>query len=236
LFKKGGGLTGTNPHFRQGGSSVGAELKEALARRQEAERRERRTRILDAARRVFLKHGYLGTSIRAIAVEAELSPGLIYFYFEGKDEIYGRICEEAFHIAIELLEKASQTRGSFWDRTNALAWAYVAFYTEYPEYFDIISFKDMGFKKVGLTEELRGLLESLSQKTISFLKVLVDQAMAGGEIPGSEDSWTLTYGLWGVIEGALYIHKRGYLESAGVRLDDLLAQQLRILENGLRRG
>ena len=88
-----------------------AELKEALARRQETERQERRTRILDAGRRVFLKKGYLGTSIRAIAVEAELSPGLIYFYFAGKDEIYGRICEEAFHIAIDLLERASAAKG-----------------------------------------------------------------------------------------------------------------------------
>ena len=79
---------------------MGQELREALTRRQEAERQERRKRILDAGRRAFLNKGYLGTSIRAIAIEAELSPGLIYFYFAGKDEIYGRICEEAFNVAI----------------------------------------------------------------------------------------------------------------------------------------
>ena len=58
------------PHD-EGGTVLGEELKQALARRQETERQERRTRILDAGRRVFLKKGYLGTSIRAIAVEAE---------------------------------------------------------------------------------------------------------------------------------------------------------------------
>ena len=215
---------------------MGAELKEALARRQEAERQERRTRILDAGRKVFLKKGYLGASIRAIAVEAELSPGLIYFYFAGKDEIYGRICEEAFHIAIDLLDKASATKGTFGERLNALAWAYVDFYRRYPEYFDIISFKDMGFKKVGLTEALHGLLEELSQKTISFVKAVVDDAMEKGEIPGTADSWTMTFGLWGVIEGALYIHKRGYLDPVGVTLEDLLTAQLRILEEGMKLG
>ena len=213
---------------------MGEELKQALARRQEADRQERRTRILDAGRRVFLKKGYLGTSIRAIATEAELSPGLIYFYFAGKDEIYGRICEEAFHIAIDLLEKASATEGTFGERLNALAWAYVDFYRGYPEYFDIISFKDMGFKKVGLTEELQGLLEALSQKTISFLKAAVDVAVEKGEIPGTVDSWTLTFGLWGVIEGALYIHKRGYLDPVGLSLEGLLSAQLGILHQGLR--
>jgi len=212
---------------------LGEELKRALARRQEADRQERRTRILDAARRVFLKKGYLGTSIRAIATEAELSPGLIYFYFAGKDEIYGRICEEAFHIAIDLLEKASATEGTFGEKLNTLAWAYVDFYRGYPEYFDIISFKDMGFKKVGLTEELQGLLEALSQKTISFLKAAVDVAVETGEIPGAVDTWTLTFGLWGVIEGALYIHKRGYLDPLGVSLESLLSAQLGILHQGL---
>lgn len=208
-------------------------LKQVLARRQEAERQERRKRILDAARRVFLKKGYLGTSVRAIAVEAELSPGLIYFYFAGKDEIYGRICEEAFLIGISLLEKAAEGKGAFQERLDALARAYVTFYKEYPEYFDILSFKDMGFKKVGLPEELQGLLDELSQKTLSFVKEAVDEALEQGELPKALDSWTLTFALWGAIEGALYIHKRGYLDPAGVTLENLLTTQLRILRQGL---
>ena len=212
---------------------MGEELKEALARRQEADRRERRTRILDAGRRVFLKKGYLGTSIRAIALEAELSPGLIYFYFAGKDEIYGKICEEAFHIAVGLLEKASARKGSFRERLSSLAWAYVEFYRNYPDYFDILSFKDMGFKKVGLPRDLQCLLEQLSQRALSFVKAVVDDAMEAGEIPAAADGWPLTFALWGVIEGGLYIHKRGYLQPAGVTLEEMLALQFRILEKGI---
>jgi AcrR family transcriptional regulator len=214
---------------------VSEELRDALARRQEAERQERRDRILDAARKVFLKKGYLGTSIRAIAVEAELSPGLIYFYFAGKDEIYGRICEEAFLVAIALLEKAAVGKGAFQERLNALAWAYVTFYQDYPEYFDILSFKDMGFKKVGLPGELQELLEELSQKTLSFVREVVEQAIEQREFTKEVDIETMTFALWGVIEGALYIHKRGYLDTAGVSLENLLATQLRILAQGLGR-
>jgi len=70
-----------------------AKLSSVLAKRQEAERRERRERILNAARAVFFEKGYLGATIRDIALKAELSPGLIYHYFAGKDAIYGKICE-----------------------------------------------------------------------------------------------------------------------------------------------
>jgi AcrR family transcriptional regulator len=216
---------------------MGAELREALARRQEAEREQRRKRILDAGKSVFLQKGYLGASIRAIALEAELSPGLIYFYFSGKDEIYGRICQEAFGIAIGLLEKASAARGNFRNRLDRLARAYVRFYREYPEYFDILSFKDMGFKKVGLPEGLRRLLEEMSAKTLSFLQAAVDDAMQAGEIPAhAADSRTLTFALWGAIEGALFIHKRGYLDPVGVGLEDLLTLQLRLLAEGIGKG
>jgi len=89
---------------------------------------------------------------------------------------------------------------------------------------------------VGLIEQLHGLLEELSQKSISFLKAVVDDAMEKGEIPATADNWTMTFGLWGVIEGALYIHKRGYLDPVGVSLEDLLTAQLRILEEGMKPG
>ena len=60
-------------------------ISKAIARRQEIERRERRERILNAARNVFFKKGYIGASMRDIALKAELSPGLIYHYFKNKD-------------------------------------------------------------------------------------------------------------------------------------------------------
>jgi AcrR family transcriptional regulator len=50
-------------------------------------REESQERILVAALRVFADHGYGGASMRMIAQEADISPGLIYAYFPGKEAL-----------------------------------------------------------------------------------------------------------------------------------------------------
>jgi len=81
-------------------------MQNVIAKRIEAEKQERIEQILKAARTLFVKKGYLGATMRDIAQEAELSTGAIYVYFSGKDEIYAKVCEEAFHVVIGLIKKA----------------------------------------------------------------------------------------------------------------------------------
>ena len=47
----------------------------------------RRTEILEAAWRCFGRKGFHRTTMRDICAEAELSPGAVYRYFQGKDEL-----------------------------------------------------------------------------------------------------------------------------------------------------
>jgi AcrR family transcriptional regulator len=54
-------------------------------RRQQKE--ERREQILDAALRVFSEKGFAGASIRDIAREVGVTEGLLYHYFESKEQL-----------------------------------------------------------------------------------------------------------------------------------------------------
>lgn len=67
-----------------------------VADRKEREKEEMKTKILEAAKKLFLDHGFEKTSIRNIAEEIEYSPGTIYLYFKDKNELLFALHQEAF--------------------------------------------------------------------------------------------------------------------------------------------
>src|SRR5438105_1311581 len=69
-------------------------------RRQQAE--ERREQILDAALRIFSEKGFAGASIRDISREVGVTEGLIYHYFENKEQLE-QACwkERSWHAHLE---------------------------------------------------------------------------------------------------------------------------------------
>jgi AcrR family transcriptional regulator len=53
-----------------------------------------RDRALQAAERLFVAHGYEGTSLRAIAGAAKVNLGSLVYYFGTKDGLFRNLCEE----------------------------------------------------------------------------------------------------------------------------------------------
>jgi AcrR family transcriptional regulator len=62
--------------------------------RREEQQRHIRAQLLDAAERVFARHGYQGATIDAIAAEAGYSHGAIYSNFNGKEDLFLVLVEE----------------------------------------------------------------------------------------------------------------------------------------------
>jgi AcrR family transcriptional regulator len=65
----------------------------------EAHREARRRQILEAAMTCFAREGFHRTSMHDIYAESGLSPGAVYGYFEGKDQIIEAIAGEAHRLA-----------------------------------------------------------------------------------------------------------------------------------------
>ncbi|WP_068164856.1 TetR/AcrR family transcriptional regulator [Rhodococcus phenolicus] len=53
--------------------------------------RRTRTRLLDAARSVFARDGYVGTTMSGVATEAGMSLGGLYRYFKDKDDLFSAL-------------------------------------------------------------------------------------------------------------------------------------------------
>jgi len=94
---------------------------ERVQRKNEA----RRLEILRAAARVFRRLGLSATGMREIAEEADLSPGNLYYYFSGKDEIL-LFCQERTleRLHAEVKEARAASR-SYAERLRAVLGAHV---------------------------------------------------------------------------------------------------------------
>jgi len=203
-------------------------LNDIIAKRKQAERQERAESILAAGRKLFLEKDYRGATMRDIATEAALSTGAVYFYFKGKDEIFGRVCEEAFQVLLELLKQAAAHPGNPRERFEKVVKAYMRFYTDYPDYF---AFLEMGFKKIALPGEISGILDGLYLQAISILKDIIDTGIQEGYFSSEHgNGWALTVNFWASVEGLLYLHRVGYLE--GLDLEALVDNQIRIFQRG----
>lgn len=82
------------------GSKPVADGAARIRARAEARRQE----ILRAAARVFRRQGYAATGMRGIAAEAGLSPGNLYHYFSGKEDLLYFCQDRSLNLLLESLE------------------------------------------------------------------------------------------------------------------------------------
>ena len=77
-----------------------------MARRTKEEAQETRSRILDAAERVFYDKGVANSCLEDIAGAAEVTRGAIYWHFKDKGELFDAMMQRVVLPAEEMLERA----------------------------------------------------------------------------------------------------------------------------------
>ncbi len=85
----------------------------------------RRLDILRAAARVFRRSGVAAAGMREIAEEADLSPGNLYYYFGGKDELLFFCQDRTVDRMLESAEAARASTLSFTDQLRAVIRAHL---------------------------------------------------------------------------------------------------------------
>lgn len=70
------------------GHTVGYVARMAPKRPIEAEEPDARTALLDAVERLMLAEGYAAVTSRRVAAEADVNPGLVYYYFGPMDNLF----------------------------------------------------------------------------------------------------------------------------------------------------
>ena len=95
---------------------MGAKGGESVPKLKPEELESRHREIVDAARRCFLRNGFHQTTTDDICREASITPGGLYHYFRGKEDVITAVikasAEEAVARLSELAEDSANTRSS----------------------------------------------------------------------------------------------------------------------------
>lgn len=143
-------------------------------------------RILAAAREAFQAGAFDSVSMRSLARAAGISPGNLYTYFGGKEDLfYVLLCEEQDRRLEAMLERIG-IRGSGRERLEAYAESYYDYARAKPEVFrkDLEWFVrggDEGKISPGVLEELA---ESRRLHAQRFLEIIRDGQEDGSLAPG----------------------------------------------------
>jgi TetR/AcrR family transcriptional regulator, fatty acid metabolism regulator protein len=99
---------------------------------------DKRRNILDAAVRVFARQGFHSTRVSDIADEAGVAYGLVYHYFNSKDEVLNELFSERWSLLLAAIEEADASAESPRSKLAAVAGFIVDSYRHEPELMKVI--------------------------------------------------------------------------------------------------
>ncbi len=179
-----------------------------IKERKEREKQRRTTDILAAAQAVFETKGVLNTTLQDVAKSAEISVGLIYRYFESKEDIFASLAlqgAETFDTALsDILKKASvggRKRPHPADVLTQIAERFFVFYSPYGDYFDMLLYSYKGMNK---KVKVQGsTVTKLMSVTLNSLDQLKEYLLATPEFKAKDEDEALraTFLLWGMLLG-----------------------------------
>lgn len=91
-----------------------------VGRPTDADSAETRRRLLDVARAQFARDGFRATTNRSLALEAGLTPGAIYHYFDSKADLYAAVYCETIDKVYTAFEQAAAGEEHLFDQYVAV--------------------------------------------------------------------------------------------------------------------
>jgi len=158
-------------------------------------RRDKRTRILEAATRVFARTGYHDARISDIAAEAGIAYGLVYHYFKNKEEVLGSIFEERWAGFLELLDAIAADPAPTAAKLRSVANVIVAAYRRSPEWVKVFVLEIQRSKQFAEPGQIRAV-----GRFFRTLARILSAGQEAGEIRSDLDPEVASYVFVGGLE------------------------------------
>ena len=161
-----------------------------------------RQRILEAAREVFFRDGFMAANLDEVAQIAKVAKGTLYRYFDNKGELYVAILSHNGEIFERKMREAAASGRSPVDQMRAVGRFYFEHWTRNREYFQIF----WALENQAVIGELPpGVVEEVTRLWENCLRILADVIERGTKEGtfGRCDAWEVANILWTVANGLL---------------------------------
>ena len=191
-----------------------------------------RERILESATEVFARRGFHGARVADIADHAGIAYGLVYHYFDNKDDILGAIFSERWSQYVSYIDEVGGMALSFREKMRRLVHFWIEIYRREPDLMTIM------INEISRSYEF---LESHDIGTVlvafDAIEAIIREARENGEVHADIDPQFATYVVLGAAEMVLTGYVMGTLRrddaTTFARDEELL---LTLLVDGLASG
>jgi AcrR family transcriptional regulator len=177
----------------EGVASGGRAEKRAASRR----------RIIDAAREVFFRDGFMEANLDEVARRAGVAKGTLYRYFDSKAELYVAVLAQNGEIFEQKMrDSVADTSASPPDLIRQMGRFYFDHWMQNPEYFQIFwaieNQSVIGELPQGVIDEVTRLWE----KCVELLAQIIQRGIEAGDF-ATCDAWEVADILWTLANGLI---------------------------------
>jgi AcrR family transcriptional regulator len=173
----------------------------ASQERRSRERAETRQKILEAAREMFVQHGYEATTMRAIAEKIAYTPTAIYHHFENKEALLTELASMDFRSLAGTFQRIGRIEDPL-DRLIRTGQAYVEFALEHPMQYQLMFMT----RKPQEVRVHKGKGDP-SEDAYAFLRETCQAAIETGRLrPEFNDADELAQIAWSSLHGLMALH------------------------------
>lgn len=197
---------------------------EPQQKRMRADETVGREKVLRTALQLFMRHGYQGTSLKAIARELDISAPALYWYFPSKEEIFASVMEMSM-LEFWTAVKNSLTEGDPVLRLGQLVRTHVRWQlsqSDVARTFDI----GVGMRPLvpGLTEERSKGLIALEREYLTELRRILTKGQRSGQFSFTE----LKVTAFAITSMCEYVHT-WFVPDGPLNIEDIAAHYERLV-------
>jgi AcrR family transcriptional regulator len=156
---------------------------------------ENRRRILEAAKKIFFRDGFMDAKLDEVAVLANVAKGTLYRYFDNKAQLYVAVLSHNGRSFEKKLLKALDPQATPTEALRQVSRFYMQHYVENPAYFQIFWAIENQSVIGGLPPEAVKEVIRLWERSLDTLAGIVEQGVQTGEFAPC-DPWEVATILW----------------------------------------